>query len=340
MRGKMARSAAHPPFPTVHVAAAVRATACLARTPENRKNSHWFGGSYGESRPIWGLTLSRARRTLRKVVPSGMISPGRRPWTLLQPSIDSGSRTQARHCRRWEGRSHARGRRTALLQRQRQFGAAGYPSREAQYEELPLNRASVRTIDVGVKQMPAYFAYVEPRFRDHFMDPLLAYETLDYWRQQNFNNWVATITWPGQPPEGHPPLPRLGNFDLTEGAGLAMCGTTAELQAGLTPMMAGTPGSVIGLISYNKDLAAYYVRILIPNPNPGHHNLPITKTLINIGSILEYWKGQKYKTAGKSNNSKWRKLWTGTETSFNFGEVRNTLAPRAEGKTAGLYYGF
>ena len=50
MRGKMARSAAHPPFPTVHVAAAVRATACLARTPENRKNSHWFGGSYGESR--------------------------------------------------------------------------------------------------------------------------------------------------------------------------------------------------------------------------------------------------------------------------------------------------
>ena len=52
MRGKMARSAAHPPFPTVHVAAAVRATACLARTPENRKNSHWFGGSYGESRLI------------------------------------------------------------------------------------------------------------------------------------------------------------------------------------------------------------------------------------------------------------------------------------------------
>jgi hypothetical protein len=50
MRGKMARSAAHPPFPTVHVAAAVRATACLARTLENRKNSHWFGGSYGESR--------------------------------------------------------------------------------------------------------------------------------------------------------------------------------------------------------------------------------------------------------------------------------------------------
>jgi uncharacterized protein YjbJ (UPF0337 family) len=50
MRGKMARSAAHPPFPTVHVAAAVRATACLAKTPENRKNSHWFGGSYGESR--------------------------------------------------------------------------------------------------------------------------------------------------------------------------------------------------------------------------------------------------------------------------------------------------
>ena len=52
MRGKMARSAAHPPFPTVHVAAAVRATACLARTPENRKNSHWFGGSYGESRLV------------------------------------------------------------------------------------------------------------------------------------------------------------------------------------------------------------------------------------------------------------------------------------------------
>jgi hypothetical protein len=25
--------------------------ACLARTPEKRKNSHWFGGSYGESRP-------------------------------------------------------------------------------------------------------------------------------------------------------------------------------------------------------------------------------------------------------------------------------------------------
>ena len=24
--------------------------ACLARTPEKRKNSHWFGGSYGESR--------------------------------------------------------------------------------------------------------------------------------------------------------------------------------------------------------------------------------------------------------------------------------------------------
>ena len=24
--------------------------ACLARTPERRKNSHWFGGSYGESR--------------------------------------------------------------------------------------------------------------------------------------------------------------------------------------------------------------------------------------------------------------------------------------------------
>jgi hypothetical protein len=50
MRGKMARSADHPPFPTVHVAAAVRATACLAKTPENRENSHWFGGSYGESR--------------------------------------------------------------------------------------------------------------------------------------------------------------------------------------------------------------------------------------------------------------------------------------------------
>src|SRR4029077_15829785 len=50
MQGKMARSAAHPPFPTVHVAAAVRATACLAKTPENRENSHWFGGSYGESR--------------------------------------------------------------------------------------------------------------------------------------------------------------------------------------------------------------------------------------------------------------------------------------------------
>jgi hypothetical protein len=24
--------------------------ACLARTPEKRKNSHWFSGSYGESR--------------------------------------------------------------------------------------------------------------------------------------------------------------------------------------------------------------------------------------------------------------------------------------------------
>jgi hypothetical protein len=24
--------------------------ACLARTPEKRENSHWFGGSYGESR--------------------------------------------------------------------------------------------------------------------------------------------------------------------------------------------------------------------------------------------------------------------------------------------------
>jgi hypothetical protein len=47
MRGKMARSAAHPPFPTVHVAAAVRATACLARTLENRKNSHWFAVHMG-----------------------------------------------------------------------------------------------------------------------------------------------------------------------------------------------------------------------------------------------------------------------------------------------------
>jgi hypothetical protein len=31
--------------------------ACLARTPERRKNSHWFGGSYGESRSkaLWLL---------------------------------------------------------------------------------------------------------------------------------------------------------------------------------------------------------------------------------------------------------------------------------------------
>ena len=31
--------------------------ACIARTPEKRKNFHWFGGSYGESRVMTGGKL-------------------------------------------------------------------------------------------------------------------------------------------------------------------------------------------------------------------------------------------------------------------------------------------
>jgi hypothetical protein len=50
MLRKMARSAAHPPFRAVHVAAAVRATRLPRQNAEKRENSHWFGGSYGESR--------------------------------------------------------------------------------------------------------------------------------------------------------------------------------------------------------------------------------------------------------------------------------------------------
>jgi hypothetical protein len=50
MSGKMARSAARPPFRAVHVAAAVRATRLPCQNAGKAQNSHWFGGSYGESR--------------------------------------------------------------------------------------------------------------------------------------------------------------------------------------------------------------------------------------------------------------------------------------------------
>ena len=43
--------------------------ACLARTPEKRENSHWFGGSYGESR----LKATSQGKTGLGVYPDGMV---------------------------------------------------------------------------------------------------------------------------------------------------------------------------------------------------------------------------------------------------------------------------
>jgi hypothetical protein len=141
--------------------------------------------------------------------------------------------------------------------------------------------------------MTAYFAYVEDRFKRLFRDPIGAFKTLQDWKTTEFTPyWTDDLitVFPGN---------AVGALDLTGNGrgGLAMSGTTAELQASLTAIGVGP---VAGIATTDSRLCVNYVRVKTPT-------MLHTETVVSIGTIHDWWGTAQFDDAGADRG--WRNLF-------------------------------